>query len=225
MNGAGSSPAERSLRCPPDLASQEVEALSWIERLEAVEAPPPVPGAAILAAWTRAAWTRADRGPWRLLPWLASAAAVLVAGFALAGFSRAAERAAADGCDGALCRERVLAVVDDPSLPLYHTMETFSVLDDDGDMDDSQKGDGDSDCYVVDYGCDGTVDRMVDYIDTDGDQIPNEMDIRYFIDGELRRSWMGLDLDGDGEMWDLVDYEYTGNFFASDPYDDNMIYM
>ena len=99
------------------------------------------------------------------------------------------------------------------------------ILDDDGDMTLDRIGDKDSDCYVVDYGCDGTVDRIVDYQDTDGDQIPNEMDIRYFVDGELRRSWFGMDLDGDGEMWDLEDYEYTGDFFASDPYDDNMIYM
>lgn len=99
------------------------------------------------------------------------------------------------------------------------------ILDDDGDMTLDRTGDKDSDCYVVDYGCDGTVDRIVDYQDSDGDQIPNEMDIRYFVDGELRRSWFGLDLDGDGEMWDLSDYEYTGDFFASDPYDDNMIYM
>lgn len=100
------------------------------------------------------------------------------------------------------------------------------ILDDDGDMDpaDSQ-GDTDSDCYVVDYGVDGVVDRMVDYIDSEGDGVPNEMDIRYFVEGELRRSWMGMDLDGDGAMWDLIDYEYTGDFFKSDPYDENMIYM
>ncbi|NUN98287.1 MAG: hypothetical protein HUU16_19155, partial [Candidatus Omnitrophica bacterium] len=98
------------------------------------------------------------------------------------------------------------------------------VLDDDGDLTGTE-GDADSDCYVVDYDADGTVDRMVDTIDSDGDNDPDEMDIRYFVEGELRRSWMGIDLDDDSAMWDLRDYEYTGDFFASDPYGDNMIYM
>ncbi|MBN2327164.1 MAG: hypothetical protein JXR73_08405 [Candidatus Omnitrophica bacterium] len=100
------------------------------------------------------------------------------------------------------------------------------IIDDDGDMPPgSSQGDRDSDCYVVDYGCDGTVDRILDYIDVDRDQIPDEMDIRYFVDGELRRAWFGVDLDGDGEMWHTIDYEYTGDFFLSDPYGNNEIYM
>ncbi len=100
------------------------------------------------------------------------------------------------------------------------------VLDDDKDMNqENPASDQDSDCYVVDYGCDGSVDRIVDYIDTDQDQVPEEMDIRYFVNGELRRSWFGNDLDGDGSMWDIADYEYTGNFFRSDPYGNNEIYM
>jgi hypothetical protein len=71
------------------------------------------------------------------------------------------------------------------------------ILDDDGDMPpDASQGDTDSDCYVADYGCDGKVDRMVDYIDADGDQIPDEMEIRSFVDGECgvlgsERIWMG----------------------------------
>ncbi|RJP23043.1 MAG: hypothetical protein C4527_20885 [Candidatus Omnitrophota bacterium] len=100
------------------------------------------------------------------------------------------------------------------------------ILDDDKDMDANRpEGDQDSDCYIVDYGCDGVVDRMVDYIDVNNDQIPNEMEIRYFVDGELRRAWFGNDLDGDGSMWDLADYEYTGDFFRSDPYGNGEIYM
>ncbi|MBN1492392.1 MAG: hypothetical protein JXA69_20940 [Phycisphaerae bacterium] len=99
------------------------------------------------------------------------------------------------------------------------------VIDDDGDGSLQAGGDRHSDCYVVDYGGDGVVDRMVDYIDNNGDKIPDEMDIRYFVDGELRQVWCGLDLDGDGAMWDLAGYEYSGDFFKSDPYGDNMIYM
>ena len=60
------------------------------------------------------------------------------------------------------------------------------VIDDDGDMPaGAADGDTDSDCYVVDYGADGTVDRMVDYLDNDGDDDPDEMEIRYFHKGQL----------------------------------------
>ena len=100
------------------------------------------------------------------------------------------------------------------------------VIDDDGDMKpDDKDGDKDSDCYVVDYEGDGKVDRIVDYMDDDGDGKPNEMDIRYFVDGRLRRAWFGLDLDNDGYMWNVQQYEYKGNFFLCDAYGDNMIYF
>ncbi len=90
----------------------------------------------------------------------------------------------------------------------------------------SGRGDKDSDCYVVDYGCDGVVDRMVDYIDNDGDDDPDEMDIRYFVDGELCYTWFGMDLDDDSAMWSLRGYEYGGpSFFESDPYGNSMVYM
>jgi len=100
------------------------------------------------------------------------------------------------------------------------------VIDDDEDGSLADGGDRDSDCYVADYGRDGTVDRMVDYIDTDGDQDPDEMDIRYFVDGELRYCWFGADYDDDSAMWSLSGYEYGGpSFFESDPYGDSLIYM
>jgi len=99
------------------------------------------------------------------------------------------------------------------------------VIDDDGDGSVATGGDTHSDCYVVDYGPDGQVDRIVDYIDNTGNGVADEMDIRYFVDGHLRTVWVGLDLDGDGHMWDLAGYEYSGDFFKSDPYGDNMIFM
>ncbi len=100
------------------------------------------------------------------------------------------------------------------------------VLDDDGDGSLGAGGDRDSDCYVADYGRDGSVDRMVDYIDTDSDNDPDEMDIRYFVGGELRYCWFGMDVDDDSAMWSLSGYEYGGpSFFESDPYGDSMIYM
>jgi len=100
------------------------------------------------------------------------------------------------------------------------------VIDDDADGSIRSGPDKDSDCYVVDYGCDGAVDVLLDYIDNDGDNDPDEMDIRHFVDGELRYSWFGMDLDDDDSMWSLVGYEYGGpSYFEGDPYGDNMVYM
>jgi len=99
------------------------------------------------------------------------------------------------------------------------------IIDDDGDGSIISGGDTDSDCYIVDYGADGTVDRMVDYIDNDNDNDPDEMDIRYFVGGRLRQLWCGLDLDDDQAMWDLAGYEYSGDFFRSDPHGNGMIFM
>jgi len=99
------------------------------------------------------------------------------------------------------------------------------VIDDDGDLRPGDAdGDTDSDCYVVDYEADGDVDRMVDYLDHDGDDRADEMDIRYFDDGHLRIAWFGVDLDGDGHLWSVINYEYGGGFFRSDPYGDNLVY-
>ncbi|MCK4826956.1 hypothetical protein KA005_65085, partial [bacterium] len=47
------------------------------------------------------------------------------------------------------------------------------IIDDDADGSIFTGGDVDSDCYVADYGADGLVDRMVDYIDNDGDNDPD----------------------------------------------------
>ena len=99
------------------------------------------------------------------------------------------------------------------------------VIDDDGDLAaDATDGDKDSDCYVVDYGCDGKVDRMVDYIDNDRDGRSDETEIRYFHKGRLSVAWMGKDLDRDGRIWDIVGYEYSYDFFRSDPYGDGLVW-
>ncbi len=99
------------------------------------------------------------------------------------------------------------------------------VIDDDNDGSLASGGDGDSDCYLADWAGDGVPDRMVDYIDNDADNDPDEMDIRYFVNGELRSVWCGEDLDDDSSMWDVADYEYTANFFRSDPHGNATIYM
>ena len=98
------------------------------------------------------------------------------------------------------------------------------ILDDDGDFADGGP-DKDSDCYVADHNADGVVDQMVDWIDENGDDVPEAMDIRYFIDGQLRYNWASFDNDGDGHMWHVVDYRYRPPFFYSDAYGDAMIFL
>ncbi len=103
------------------------------------------------------------------------------------------------------------------------------VIDDDGDgsVTQGKGGDRHDDCYLADYDCDGTVDRMTDYMDNDGDKIPDEMDLREYDDnGQLHFLMVGQDLDRDGKMWNVVGYEYGGDsYFESDPYGDNILYM
>jgi len=91
------------------------------------------------------------------------------------------------------------------------------VIDDDGDLPpDAEDGDRDSDCYVVDFDGDGVVDRMVDYMDRDADGRAEEMDVRYYADGQLRLAWFGIDYDGDGHMWDVPVYQYAGDHYFRD---------
>jgi hypothetical protein len=68
------------------------------------------------------------------LRWLApiSVAAALLVAFGLLGFSRAAADAAREATaslDRPLPALREVAVIDDPSVPLFHDMETFGALD------------------------------------------------------------------------------------------------
>lgn len=100
------------------------------------------------------------------------------------------------------------------------------VIDDDADGSALAGGDRDSDCYVIDYGADGTVDRMVDYIDDNGDGQAEEMDVRFFRDGALSYSWFGVDIDRDGVLWNINAFDDTleaGR--AIDPNGDNLFYV
>ena len=54
--------------------------------------------------------------------------------------------------------------------------EIVWVIHDDEDGSALRGGDRDSDCYTADDSGDGEVDRMVDYIDNDGDEDPDGMD-------------------------------------------------
>ena len=100
------------------------------------------------------------------------------------------------------------------------------VNDDDDGFSAGGTDDVDSDCYVVDYGRDGLVDRLVDYLDNDRDGLANEMEIRYFREGKLKWAWFWEDHDRDGHMWRLANYEYDYHRpFDIDSYGDNMLYL
>lgn len=115
----------------------------------------------------------------------------------------------------------------DPDLMLLREEKNLvMIVDDDDDMKAADAGgDKDSDCFVVDYNADGVVDRMVDYIDNDGNQVPDEMEIRYYQNGELRYAWMWEDIDKDGRMWDLENYQYSARPYKCDMLGDNHFYL
>jgi hypothetical protein len=73
-------------------------------------------------------------------------------------------------------------------------------------------GAGASKAYVVSLKGDGIVDRMVVYIDNDGDGKADEMELRHYQDGYLRYAWFGENYDHDGvQIFDLKDWSYAGN--------------
>ncbi len=99
------------------------------------------------------------------------------------------------------------------------------VVDDDDDMKDGDiVGDDDSDAWFADWDADDSVDRLVDWIDNDGDNDADEMDIRYFRNGELVWGWFWEDVDDDNHMWSISNYEYR-EAFASDMYGDNIFWL
>ena len=70
-----------------------------------------------------------------------------------------------------------------------------------------------STAYVVSLKGSGLVDRMIVYIDNDGDGKADEMEMRNYRDGYLRYSWFGENYDKDGiQIFDLnQNWDYTGN--------------
>jgi len=89
------------------------------------------------------------------------------------------------------------------------------VVDEDGDMASSGEGDLDSDLYIADWNGDGTIDRIVDYIDLDHDQD---------VDEEVQYRWHD-DLRFKDDTWDSLQYNgraYSA-FWARDIGDDNRL--
>ncbi|MBD3174523.1 MAG: hypothetical protein GF320_05060, partial [Armatimonadia bacterium] len=73
-------------------------------------------------------------------------------------------------------------------------------IDEDGDLGESGRPDLDSDLYLADWHADGVVDAAIDYLDTDGDDDPDEMVIFYWrqrmpgLEGECLQAWWSRDL-------------------------------
>jgi len=111
--------------------------------------------------------------------------------------------AAGEAKDRMLVRREVLTLHGQP-------VDTIIwIIDDDGNGSAHSGGDRGSDCYVIDYGADGIVDRMVDYIDNDGDGRAEEMDIRFFQDGVLNYAWFGVDIKHDGVLSTIKAFDDT----------------
>src|SRR6185312_5642050 len=87
----------------------------------------------------------------------------------------------------------------------------IEIIDDSGRASDIANNKADA-AYVVSYKGTGLVDRMIVYIDNDGDGKADEMEIRHYQDGYLRYAWFGENYDHDGiQIFDLKDWSYAGN--------------
>lgn len=87
-------------------------------------------------------------------------------------------------------------------------------IDEDGDLDTWKGPDLDSDLYVVDWKADGTVDVVLDYQDSDGDNDLDEMAFYFYMTEhpyfgkDVLRVWWGSDDGDDNLLWYDVDYTY-----------------
>jgi hypothetical protein len=104
------------------------------------------------------------------------------------------------------------------------------IVDEDGDMYLTGEGDLDSDLYIADWHADGTVDRIIDYVDLDNDNDQDEQ-IQYFwsdstVTSYYRRVWYrpdqpkvypgknyyicwALDISDDNRLWWHINYDYV----------------
>jgi hypothetical protein len=84
------------------------------------------------------------------------------------------------------------------------------ILDDSGKAQDLASNQS-SAAYVVSFNATGLVDRMVVYIDNDGDGKADETDFRHYRDGYLRYSWFSESYDGNGgQVFMLKNWSYVG---------------
>jgi hypothetical protein len=87
-------------------------------------------------------------------------------------------------------------------------------IDRDRDMDRDGGPDLDSDLYVADLHCDGTVDSVVEYIDRDHDNALDEMAIYTYsansknLGTDTIQVWWSRDVGHDHRLWETVNYRY-----------------
>jgi len=98
-----------------------------------------------------------------------------------------------------------------------HTKQPILVraIDEDGDLDQCKGPDRDSDLYIADWNADGTVDKVIDYQDNDGDGDVDETFCyiwsakdRFLHKGTLR-VWWACDDSDDNLLW--YDVNWTHN--------------
>ena len=94
------------------------------------------------------------------------------------------------------------------------------IVDEDGDMYMTGEGDLDSDLYIADWYGDGTIDRVIDYIDLDSDNDVDEQvlyqwsDMRHFLARSPKNygeraycaAW-AKDYGDDNRLWYDINYE------------------
>jgi uncharacterized delta-60 repeat protein len=80
------------------------------------------------------------------------------------------------------------------------------IVDEDGDMNLTGEGDFDSDIYIADWYGDGTVDRVIDYVDFDLDNDVDEQYLYFFRNGNLNIQWV-KDYGDDNRLWYNANYE------------------
>ncbi len=100
------------------------------------------------------------------------------------------------------------------------------IIDDSGKAQDLASNQS-SAAYVVSFNATGLVDRMVVYIDNDGDGKADETDFRHYRDGYLRYSWFSENHDGKGgQVFMLKNWSYVGgNDFRNKFRGDSEIYL
>ncbi len=89
------------------------------------------------------------------------------------------------------------------------------VIDEDGDLHWNHEPDMDSDLYIADWKADGSVDAVLDYTDTDGDNDVDEVGMYFigsganYVPGQAMRVWWGKDIGDDNLLWYDIAYTYN----------------